>query len=96
MIPKSFQIMGHTVKVSITENLDEGDNGRYQPDLNEIRIRPVGPLFDASTQEQTFWHEATHCIFSVLSYDSHYKNERLVDRIGQCLYQIDKTRKGNA
>ena len=93
MIPKSFQIFGHTIKVKITEDLPEDCDGCWKTKAQEIQILPVGKKMTASNQEQTFWHEAMHVIFEVLSYNEHYENEVLIDQIGQCLYQIDKTKK---
>ncbi len=93
MIPKSFQLMGHTIKVKVTEDLSSDNVGEWKPGQQEIRILPVGKNFTKSNQEQTFWHEATHAMFDVLSYPDYYSDEALVDRIGQCLHQIDKTKK---
>ena len=93
MIPKSFQIMGHTIKVKITEDLPENADGCWKTRAQEIHILPVGRNMTASNQEETFWHEVMHVIFEVLSYNEHYEDEALIDRIGQCLYQIDKTKK---
>jgi len=93
MIPKSFQLMGHTIKVKITEHLSEDNVGEWKPAQQEILILPDSKNFTKSNQEQTFWHETMHAIFDVLSYPDHYVDEQLVDRIGQCLHQIDKTRK---
>ena len=93
MIPKSFQIMGHTYKVKITEDISDDNVGEYSPKQQEILLRPVGKNITVSNQEQTFWHEAVHVIFDVLSYPKHYSDEILVDRLGQCLHQINKTMK---
>ena len=93
MIPKSFQVLGHTIKVKITNDIDPGSVGIWKGNKQEISILPVSDTFPKSLQEQTFWHEVMHCIFSMLSYDEYDKDEALVDRISQCLYQIDKTRK---
>jgi len=85
--------MGHTIKVKITTDLPENSDGCWKTKKQEIHLLPVGEGITASNQEQTFWHEVMHVIFEVLSYDEHNEDEVLVDRIGQCLYQIDKTRK---
>ena len=85
--------MGHTIKIKITEDIADDNVGHYDPQKQEILIRPASDKFTQSNQEQTFWHEAMHVIFNVLSYDDHYIDEALVDRIGQCLYQIEKTKK---
>ena len=93
MIPKSFQILGHTIKVKITDNVPENSVGEWKGNQNVIHIRPVGDDMPESLQEQTFWHEVVHCIFSTLNYDKHDKDEQLVDLIAGCLHQIDKTKK---
>ena len=93
MIPKGFQILGHTIKVNITDNIPEGSVGEWKGNQQTISIRPASKDFPKSLQEQTFWHEVMHCIFSMLSYDEYDKDEQLVDRISQCLHQIDRTKK---
>ena len=93
MIPKSFQLMGHTYKVKITDDVSDSNVGEYKPQQQEILILPVGKNITKSNQEQTFWHEAMHVIFDVLSYPEHYSDEVLVDRLGQCIHQIHKTMK---
>jgi hypothetical protein len=84
--------MGHTIKVKITKDVPEGNDGVWKPDLQEIWIVPISRGITKSNQEQTFWHEAMHCIFDTLSYNKHNQNEVLVDRVAQCLYQIDQTK----
>jgi len=93
VIPKSFQILGHTIKVKITKDVDEACDGHYSGSTQEILIRPAGEKMSVANQEVTFWHEVVHCIFQMMSYDKYDKDESFVDRIAQCLYQIDKTRK---
>jgi len=93
MIPKSFKIFGHTIKVKITKDVSDGTDGEWSPAALEIRIKPVSENLAESWQEQTFWHEVVHAIFDTLSYDDYGKDEELVDRIAQCLHQIDKTKK---
>ena len=85
--------MGHTIAVKITSDVSEGNDGEWKPNKQEIRILPVSKDITASNQEQTFWHEVMHVIFDTLSYAEHNEDEILVDRIGQCLHQIDKTKK---
>ncbi len=93
MIPKSFQILGNTIKVKITEDVDDHSVGNYSGDTHQISILPVGKKMSSDNQAVTFWHEVVHCIFQTMSYDEYDKDEALVDRIAQCLYQIDKTKK---
>ena len=96
MIPQSFQIMGHTVTVKITDDLPEGADGLWSAGTNEIRICPASKKLSKSNQEQIFWHEVVHCIFDMLSYEEYSKDEKLVDRVAQCLYQTQTTRTGRA
>jgi len=93
MIPKSFQIMGFTIKIQITDDIDDHSDGRYVGAQEKIDIRPVSSKLTSDYQEQIFWHEAVHCILQMQSYDKLDKDEAFVDRIAQCLWQIDKTRK---
>lgn len=92
MIPKSFQIMGHTVAVKVTNRLDSDRVGEFDAREGIIRIRPQSE----SMQDQTYFHELVHCILTHLSYDDLNNNEQFVDLFAQCLYQIQKTGKGNA
>ena len=93
MIPKSFQIFGFTVKVKITDEIDDGSDGRYSGSQETIEIRPTSSKLTIAYQEQVFWHETVHCILQMLSYDKLDKDEAFVDRFAQCLWQIQKTMK---
>ena len=93
MIPQSFQIMGHTVKIMITDDMPDDSDGEWRPPLNQIRIRPVSKTLGKVNQEQIFWHETVHCILDCLSYKELSKDEAFVDRVAQCLFQIDKAKK---
>lgn len=90
IIPKSFQIMGHTIKVTITDDLDSTDVGSYKSGIIKVRPQPD------TLQGQTYCHEMVHCILQHLSYDDLDADERFVDRFAQCLFQILTTGKGNA
>ena len=90
-IPKSFQIMGHTIKVIVTNKLDSDRVGEYDAKECTIRVRPQ----PKSMQDQTYFHELVHCILTHLSYDDQNSDEQFVDTFSQCLYQVLKTGKGS-
>lgn len=83
--------MGHTIKVTITDDIDDGSVGHFNPKTKEIRVRPQ----PTTLQEQTYYHELVHCILGHLSYDDLDADEKFVDRFAQCLHQILKTGKGS-
>lgn len=87
-IPKSFHVMGHTITVKrIPKNRwKAGKNcvGYFDPATLTIA---VCSSIAASAQEQTFWHEVTHCILFALNSPA-YENEEFVDQVGGLLHQI--------
>jgi hypothetical protein len=92
VIPKSFKLMGYTIKVTVCE-LPKRKYGDWSLSNQEIRIAPLGPKMSAEMQLQTFWHEVVHACLDVMSYEEQSKDEAFVDRLGQCLAQIQQTRK---
>lgn len=89
MIPNSFECMGFTINVHTTTELKKNIHGKWEPSTQQILIRWNDTF---QMQEQTFWHEAVHCILDNLSYDELSHDENFVDRFAQCLYQLEKTR----
>jgi len=87
-IPKPFHVMGHTIKVKRIPKTrwKAGKNcvGYFDPASMTIA---VCSSMAASAQEQTFWHEVTHCILFALNSPS-YENEEFVDQVGGLLHQI--------
>lgn len=87
-IPKSFKVMGHTITVRRIpkSRWKAGKNcvGYFDPASLTIAVcSGIAP----SAQEQTFWHEVTHCVFFALN-SPNYEDEELVDQIGSLLHQI--------
>jgi len=88
-IPKTYECLGFTIKVQYKEI--DGLCGHFDPQEGVMTLNP------ASKEEllrQTFWHEAMHSFLITLGYEELNSNEQFVDQIGQCLYQLEKTRKG--
>lgn len=89
MIPKSFQCMAFNVSVLICK-LSKRKHGDWDATTQTIRINEADSL---EMQAQTFWHEATHAILDNLSYHELSQDEDFVDRMGQCLRQLEKSKK---
>lgn len=87
-IPKQFQVMGHTITVKRIpkSRWKAGKNcvGYFDPAHLTIAVCSG---FAPSAQEQTFWHEVTHCILFALN-SPMYENEEFVDQVGGLLQQI--------
>lgn len=88
-IPKSFECMGFTVTVEV-KDIDKENNGHFHGQTQLIEIDKTA---SKQMREQTFWHEFMHCALTNLGYEELNSNEQFVDQMGQCLYQLQKTRK---
>ena len=88
MIPHSFECLGHTITVKRMKL--KKSYGKWKPNKLEIRIdtRSVEQV-----QEQSFWHEAVHCMLDSMGYEKLSKDEKFVDRLGHCLYQLERSRR---
>lgn len=93
MIPRQFELMALTVTVEVTDELPKDLDGHWSHSKQRIRVRPVGKKVTEQAQLQAFWHEAVHAILQVLSYDKLSDDEKFVDRLAQCLAQIEQTRR---
>lgn len=86
MIPSSFQLMGHTIKVRVVPEKDWSDDesvGLWNPQNLTIQVR--GGMAEQRMQ-QAFVHELVHAI---LSHFSHPLNtdEQFVDTFAGLLHQ---------
>ena len=88
MIPHRFECLGLVITVKRTKL--KKSYGKWKPNKLEILIddRSVEQV-----QEQSFWHEALHCMLDSLGYDKLSQNEKFVDRLGHCLYQLEQSRR---
>lgn len=92
MIPRTFQVMSMSVTVEVTP-LKKDKCGDWDFKRQKIRIAPLSEKMLPDGQLQTFWHEALHATLDVLGYKKLSSNEKFVDRVAQCLAQIEQTRK---
>ena len=56
-------------------------------------MRVIPKHFDILGQRITVEHEATHAMLDILGYGSWSENEVVVEQLGQCIYQILKTKR---
>lgn len=81
--------MGHEIKVhhlpadKWPKDMEDAV-GYFDPQRMEIGICQ---LESVSSQEQSFWHEATHAMLYVLG-SPDYGNEQFVDQMGGLIQQI--------
>ena len=97
MIPKKFNILGHTVNVIMDKDLHRltGNMGEACKDLNTIRLAPsIGiDILPTSMVEHTYFHEIVHIILDSMNENELSANESFVDMFGGLLYQVLKTSK---
>jgi len=86
--PLQFQCMGMTVEVEVDVEHDKDVAGHFYPEDAKITIAPTD---NEEYRMVTFFHEYMHCVFGTLGYEKDNKNERKIDQIAQCLYQLMKT-----
>ena len=89
-IPSSFECMGMTVTVEVAGLHNSDEHGTYDHEKHHIAIDGAQTKQNKSA---TFWHEFVHCALSTLGYSDLNKDEEFVERMAQCLYQLEKTRK---
>jgi hypothetical protein len=99
IIPKTFEVFGHVIRVGYSETVSNESDAVGLAVLreNKIVIQRHGKQKPMTADQvgHTFYHELVHTIFDKLGEDDLNKNDQLVDLIGQCLYQYEKTKKGN-
>ena len=87
MIPKSFNLMGHTITVKRVKEKDWSDDdavGFWNSQNSTISV--LDGLGDDKTQ-QIFCHELVHAILSNMAEDDLNNNEKFVDVFGSLLHQ---------
>lgn len=94
-IPSRFSLMGHEITVSRREDLVEDLEvyGRWFQSRNLIEVQADHPDFSKDVLMQTFWHEAVHAALDTLGYTELSCDEEFVDRLGQAIHQIIKTKR---
>jgi hypothetical protein len=86
-IPKSFKLLGHTIKVRVIPQSKwrhKGCVGIYEPDKYRISVLAVQP---ESHRQQVFCHEWAHALLILAGRDDLSADEKLVDQLGHLLQQ---------
>ena len=102
-IPKSFQLLGHTYKVEISDKLYEDEQlyGDCDVEKKLIRIQSTGPVnrvypktkkvevIDITEQDllETFYHELVHAILYSMGEEKLFCDEKFVGLMGRCLME---------
>ena len=86
-IPKSFQMLGHTIKVRVIPQSKwrvKDAVGVFYPDKYRIDVMAVQP---ESHRQQIFCHEYAHALLILAGRDDLSADEKLVDQLGHLLQQ---------
>ena len=87
MIPKSFQLMGHTVIVNLVPEKDWSDDDAVGFwNSQNLSISILAGIGDQRTQ-QIFCHELVHAILHSMGEIKLNENEKFVDVFGSLLHQ---------
>lgn len=97
-IPKQFQLMGQTVNVEWTDDLQHDKDAYGTANFRDNRVciqRPskYQPLAQDKL-EHIFFHELVHWILNSLGEEELMLNEKFVDTLGGLFYQAIKTSRG--
>ena len=94
-LPASFDLLGQTIVVEQVANLSTiGDRlGDWKMTENRIRIQSRGKGIPDEVIFATFYHELVHAVLDLTGHTKLSEDEDFVDRIGQALYQAEKTRR---
>ena len=95
VIPKHFDILGQRITVEQLPSFsrDHECYGKWIAAKNLIQLQEVDENHSPDVILQTFWHEATHAMLDILGYGSWSENEVVVEQLGQCIYQILKSKR---
>lgn len=92
LIPKSFQLVGHTYKIKIVKKVDkEGSSGEVDISKKTIRLKAPSKDYTWEMVEETLFHEMVHAMFEEAGHVDLSENEPLVERMGKLLHQAIKT-----
>lgn len=94
-IPARFHIMGHEIDVRMRDDLQDDAEcyGRFIMTKNLIEIQSGLPF---SVTLATFWHEVVHAINAHMGMPEIDADETKVDKLGQGIAQVLRTKKGSA
>lgn len=94
-IPSSFSIVGHDIEVVFRDDLQDDCecDGRFIASRNRIELQS-GMAYSYTLA--TFWHECMHAIATHMGMKDLNNDEEQIDKLGQGVAQILKTKKGKA
>lgn len=97
-IPSEFEMMGHTIEVQMSETLveDTGAYGISHFTKNLIVLQTPTREVSMSFIVQTFFHEVAHFIMFYMGEHKLNDNEKFIDVLGNCIYQVMRTKRGKA
>lgn len=87
--------MGHEIVVAQKDDLVDKDGmyGCWMQTRNQIIVQTPNDDHSESFMLQTFWHEAIHAALDILGYEELSEDEEFVDRLGQAIHQILRTKR---
>lgn len=94
-IPERFDILGHTITVRMRDDLadDCECDGRFLAHKNLIELQTG---YSYSYTLATFWHEVAHAIATHMGMKDLNNDEEMIDKIGQGVAQVLRTKRGDA
>ena len=95
-IPKTFELMGHTIAVKHVDDLVErqGAYGMCHPEKLLIELQTPHEDISKAFMLQTFLHECVHIWCFFMGYMELYSDEKFVDVMANCIVQFIKTKRG--
>ncbi len=96
-IPKSFELIGETIKVELVEDLMQNDDlvGAACYRIGVAKIQKDMPGIHRSDEQMfhTFIHELIHWMMNKQGRDELQKDEKFIDMTADMLVQVLKTAK---
>jgi hypothetical protein len=93
-LPTGFELLGNKIKVEQVDNLSTiGDRyGDWHIKSNTVRIQSRVKGVPDDVVFATFYHELVHAALDLIGHSKLSEDEEFVERLGQVLYQAEKTR----
>lgn len=98
-IPKQFNIMAHTITVSLDDDIALDDHRWGEINYNKGTIKLSQELaskkFPKSKVKDTFWHEVIHAILFYMDEAELNSNEDFISRFAYALNQVVESMDGD-
>lgn len=95
-IPAAFKMLGHTVKVVLSDQLGDDTCGRCHPGKLLIEVEAPEDGTPVSLTAQVFLHEWVHMAMHKMGRYELYEDEEFVDQLAELMYQFLATKRGKA